>query len=173
MIDEERLRRLAQRLETVATADRARIEDEKRLAELRRDSAFELYAICSNLVRSLNAAMAGPLVELAPADYARDLFVDSGTNLFQINFSGRIVQLAFAGADPMVSTEEYARPYTIHGAVRWFNQQSLEGSGIGEHLLYLCVGRSGAHWEYFDPKTHQRGDVDEEYLAGILEGLTA
>ncbi len=171
MIDEEKLRRLAQRLEAVAAADRERIEEEKRLADVRRDCAFNLYAICSNLVRSLNSVMPETTLELAPADYARDSFIETGANLFQIHFNGRIIQLAFEGSDPMISTEAYSRPYTIHGAVRWFNQQALEGMGIGEHLLYLCLERSGAAWEHFDPISHQRGHVDEEYLAELLTEL--
>ena len=62
-------------------------------------------------------------------------------------------------------------PYTISGAIRWFNQKSLESLGIKELLLFLCVEKDGSVWTYFDQKKHKKGQFDEEYLMDLLEDL--
>jgi len=170
-MDEDRLKDLARRLDAVAGQNERRIEQEKRIAAVRRERAFELYAICSNLVRNVNALADRGRLELSPPQYSADSFIDTGPNLFQINISGRIVDIAFESTDELTSTESFLTPYTIGGAIRWFNQKSLESLGIRERLLFLCAGRDDFVWTYFDEKTHRQGRFDEEYLMDLLEDL--
>ncbi len=170
-MNEDRLKRLVRSLEALAEKDAQRLREEQRIWNLRRQSAFELYVICSNFVRTLNAQLTRIQLELSPSEFAADRFRDAGPNIFQINASGRIIQIAFEAAEPLVSTEDFLTPYTLEGAVRWFSQESLEGMGIGEHLLFLCLRNTAAEWVYFDPQTHRRGAFDEDYLALLLEQL--
>ena len=170
-MDEVRLNRLARRLDAVAEQDELRVQEETRIGELRRECAFELYAICSNLVRSLNAQATKGRVELAPPSYSAESFQDSGPNLFQLNASGRIIDIAFEVTDQLFSTEDFETPYTLVGAIRWFNQDSLEGLGIYEQLLFLCEKEGELQWTHFDPITHREGLVDEDYLMGLLETI--
>jgi hypothetical protein len=170
-MDEERLSKLAQQLDAVAEQDEIQIEEEKRLAALRRESAFELYVICSNLVRSLNSRAKKGRLELSPPEFTADSFQESGPNLFQINVSGRIVDIAFEATDALTSTEDFLRPYTVEGSIRWFNQDALETLGIHEQLLFLCVEGEELSWIHFNPITHREGPFDEDFLMGLLEAL--
>ncbi len=170
-MEEDRLRKLARGLDALAEKDELSIRWEHQMAELRCEAAFELYAICSNFVRSVNALSTKVKLELAPESYSRRSFRDSGPNLFQINASGRIVQVAFETTEPMVTTENFRISYTLEGAVRWFSQQTLESLGVRENLLFYCVEEGKTGWICFDPQTHRRVPFDEDYLAGLFEEL--
>ncbi len=168
---EDKLRRLARRLDATAREIERRIQEERRIAGLRRAAAVQLHGICLNFVCAVNALTREIKLELAPPDYSEDSFRDPGPNLLQINASGRIVQLAFASCEPIVSTEAFATPYILEGEVRWFNQQSLEGMSVREHLLFYCLDNSRQYWLWLDSQTHRRGPVDEDYLADRFEEL--
>jgi len=170
-MDEDRLARLARELDEMAVRDEERLAEEALLAVRRKESAFELYVMCSNFVRNVNALTERMKLDLSPPEYARDSFQESGPNIFQINAAGRVLQIAFEAADPPVSTEAFLTPYTIEGAVRWYNQESLEGQGIHEHYLFLCLEGDELVWTYFDPQTHRQGVFDEDYLTEHLEEL--
>ncbi len=170
-MDEDRLKRLAHNLDALARKDEQRLREEQEIWSLRRESAFELYVICSNFVRTVNAVLSQIRLELSPADYTADKFHETGPNIFQVNASGRIIQVAFEASEPLITTEDFLTPYTLEGAVRWFSQESLETMGIAEHLLFLCLRDNGPEWVYFDPQTHRKGSFDEDYLATLLEEL--
>lgn len=155
----------------MAVRDDERLAEEARLAVRRTESAFELYVTCSNFVRNVNALTSRMKLDLSPPEYARDSFQENGPNIFQINASGRVLQIAFAATDRPLSTEAFLTPYTIEGAVRWFNQESLDGLGIHEHYLFLCLEGDKLTWTYFDPQTHSQGTFDENYLAEHMEEL--
>jgi hypothetical protein len=171
VIDGNRLKRLAATLDLTAAKDEERIRREEEIGALRRESAFDLYAICSNFVRSVNALTATFKLDLSPEQYSRESFDELAANLFQINARGRLIQVAFEATGPLISTEEFRTPYTIVGAVRSFNQESLEGLGIIERQLFLCVNGQHAEWRFFNMKTHRTGPFDEDFLADILEEL--
>jgi hypothetical protein len=170
-MNEDLRRRLARRLEVVAARDAERIRQEREMAAVRREAAFELYVICSNLVRSVNAVSEGARLELSPPDYSPELFRDSGPNLFQISVSGRLVDIAFESTEAILSTESFRTPYTIQGAVRWFSQESLESLGVREHLLFCCVEEGKGSWVWLDSVSHRTGACDEDYLGGLIEEL--
>lgn len=168
---QDKLRRLAKGLDATAREIQMRIQEQERIARLRRAAAVELHTACLNFVRSVNALTTEVKLELAPPDYTEGTFRDPGPNLIQISASGRIVQLAFQSSEPLVSTEFFQTPYVMEGEARWFNQESLEGLGIREHLLFYCMERSRQYWTYFDPQTHRKGLIDEDYLADLFEEL--
>lgn len=168
---EDKLRRLAKRLDATAREIERRIQEEQRIAGLRRAAAVRLHTVCLNFVRSVNALTQEIKLELAPPEFSEETFRDPGPNLFQINASGRIVQLAFACCEPLVSTEAFTIPYILEGEVRWFNQESLEGMGVRDHQLFYCLENARQYWLWFDSQTHRRGPVDEDYLADRFEEL--
>ncbi len=170
-MDQERLERLARGLDRAVKKDAERIEREQQIVRRRREAAFELYVICSNLVRNLNAICAAARLDLAPPEFSPESFRDAGPNLFQISVSGRILQIAFEATEPVAATENYPTPYTLEGAVRWFNQDSLETLGIQEHQLFCCIEDGKLVWRWFDPQTHRSGLVNEDYFAARLEDL--
>ena len=88
-----------------------------------------------------------------------------------MNASGRIVQVIFTPTDSATSAEEFQIPYTLHGAVRRFNQELLDGLGIREHLLLFCLDKRSSYWLHFDPKTHRKGPFDEDYLIEVFQEL--
>jgi hypothetical protein len=170
-VNSDRQARLAKRLEEVARRDEARIRRELETEELRRQAAAELYAMCAAFVESLNRLMTQIRLELSPERYAPEMFHDPGPNIFQMQASGRILQLGFDATAPLISTEHYRTPYILEGAVRWFNQDSLEGLGIREHQLFYCIEKRARYWLYFDAQAHRRGAVSEDYLAERFEEL--
>lgn len=168
---EDRIKKLARRLDVLAEEDERRIREEQELTRLRRDGAFNLYVICSNFVRNVNAHVTRNRLELSPAAFEPDSFREGGPNLFQINAAGRIIQLAFEATGPLITTEEFRTPYTLHGEIRWFNQESLDGMGIHERQIFLCIRGGETWWVHFDSQTHRQGRLDEDYLMELLEQL--
>ncbi|MEZ5357102.1 MAG: hypothetical protein R2762_31055, partial [Bryobacteraceae bacterium] len=67
--------------------------------------------------------------------------------------------------------EELRLPYTLEGAVRWFNQDMLERDEIRDHLLYFCMDRSQWAWRCYDSHSRKLEMIDENYLADRLEEL--
>lgn len=171
MLDEGKLKRLARRLNSLADRNAERLREEKEVVDQRREGAKELHVICSNFVRVVNHESARVQLVLSPPEYEASHFRESGPNLFQITASGCIIQVAFEATESFHSEENYRKPYVMEGAVRWFNQESLEGLGIGEDHLFLCLNKDERSWEHFDPKTHHHGPFDEDYLADLLEKL--
>jgi len=171
VIDGNRLKRLAAMLDQTAAKDEERIRQEKEIGALRREAAFDLYAICSNFVRSVNTLTTKLPLELSPEEYSPESFDEVAANLFQINAHGRLIQIAFEATGPLISNEEFRTPYTIAGEVRSFNQESLDGLGIVERQLFLCIQGGQTEWRFFNTKTHRQGAFDEDFLADLLEEL--
>lgn len=168
-VRQDRLQRLAKRLDDLSRRDELRIQREHEIEELRRKAAADLYEVCVRFVNALNAVATNITLELSPERYGPESFRDTGPNIFQIHASGRIVQLAFEPGEETISTEHFRTPYILEGAVRWFNQESLEGLGIKEHLLFYCLEKRRRYWVRYDPQSHRKGMVDEDYLIELFE----
>jgi len=168
---EDRLRRLAKAFDATAREIEERIREEQRIDRLRRAAAVELHTVCLNFARSVNALTEQVKLELAPPEFQPEMYREPGPNLFQLSASGRIVQLAFQGSEPLVSTELHSTPYILEGEARWFNQDSLEGLGIREQMIFYCLDRNRLYWVFFDPQTHRRGPLNEDYLAELFEQI--
>jgi hypothetical protein len=167
----DRLKKLARHLDALAARDRERIRREKEVESIRCDAAKRLHALCAAFAKEVNAVVTSVALEVSPAELNGPGFQHAGPNVFQIHVSGRVIQFVFEGTEPLLSTENLRTPYTLEGAVRWFNQDMLERDEIRDHRLYCCVEQKTGQWRFYDTRTNRTGPVDEEYLASLLEQL--
>lgn len=167
----DRLERLARSIEALAEKDARRIREAHEIAELRRQAAAELHAICSEFVKSVNRLLPKAMLELGPPEYNPETLRDPGLNMLQINVSGRIVNIEFEATDELVSTEHFRIPYTLHGTVRCFNQEMLDRTMVPEMLLFYCLEKNKNGWLLVDPRTHRTLPFDQEYLVTAMEKL--
>lgn len=167
----KRLRRLAERLDELPAKDLARIQKEQELERRQREGASDLYQMLRTLVDSLNRLMQHLVIDLTPDTFDSDSLYTASGALFQVNASGRILQVLLQATPGGASTEHFRQPYIIEGRLRWFNQELLDRQEIREnHLYYVVEAESGA-WRYYNAHRHRTGHADLEYLAEILEEL--
>jgi len=166
-----RLKTLARKIETVARKDLEQVRKAQEAVRLRSSAAAELHAVCRELVDAINGLLAKPLVELSPAEYTPESFHEDGPTVFQINVSGRIVQLEFRATDAPSSTEKLATPYVLEGAVRAFNQELLDLLLVPEHQLFCCPQAGKLNWVWFDTRAQRAAPLDQERLISLLERL--
>src|SRR5262249_28554991 len=133
--------------------------------------ASELHSICVEFAASVNSRLAEADLELSPPTFDTETFRESGVNLFQISFQGRVLQIAFEATPKQVSTDKFLIPYVMEGEIRTFNQRMLERLEVRSQLLFYCVERGSAQWRYFDWRTRQTGPVDRELLAQLMGRL--
>lgn len=170
-LQEKRLQKLAKSINELADKDRSVIERTRAVHSLRRQSALELHALCTSFAGALNDLLPHPALELNPEELPSDYEPDPGVQLFQINARGRILQITFEATPELFSTEDFRLPYILHGAIRCFNQQTLEQSLIDEQSLFCTLEKAGSRWRYFDPRTYRSGDFDLDYLISLMEKL--
>jgi hypothetical protein len=168
---ENRLRRLAQNIDSLAEKDQAELERSREIFRLRRMAAIEIHSICAEFVASLNRLLSRAEVMLDPPVYGEEAFQEIGKNLLQINVRGRILQIEFSATAEMVSTEDFRIPYTLEGAVRAFNQELLEKDIIEEQLIYYTLEKEKKWWRFFDARTHRSGPFSQEYLLMLMEEI--
>lgn len=168
---DDRLKRLADNIEVLVRTDEVRIREERRVTELRSKAARELHTTCSGFVASVNGLLGKPLVDLSPAEFTDENYRDAGSNLFQVNVAGRLIQIEFRATDAPTSTEQYRVPYIMQGEVRCLNQEAIERAVIPEHLLFYCLEKNRPVWILFDPRTHRTADFDQECLISLMERL--
>ncbi len=166
-----RLKRLAKEIEALAEKDEHLLRRTRDIAVLRRRAATELHALCAGFVNSVNHLLPRPEVELDPIDYPEESFHDDLPNLIQINIRGRILQAEFESTPDLMSTEDFRIPYIVSGAVRAFNQALLDKDLIEEQLIFYTVEKDKTMWRYFDARTYRSGNLDQEYLIGLMEQL--
>jgi hypothetical protein len=167
----DRLNKLAQKLDRVSAQDDLRVQREKEIEALRRAAALELHSYCARLVNTMNQRLRSMHVELSPPEFALEDFREGGANLFQINAAGRVIQIRFQGTEPLISTENWKTPYTLEGNVHWFNQSMLDRDEVMEHQLYYCLEKRCNGWRYYDWRTHKSSLVDAEYMVWLLEQI--
>jgi len=167
----DRLKKLASRLDALSERDENRIRKAREIAALRLEGARALHASCVSLVRSLNSLLTQVQMELSPPEFPEDGYRDSGKNIYQINVRGRILQMTFEATAGLCSTENFRIPYIIEGAIRWFNQEKLDKEALDEHALFYCLEKKGRSWRYLDPRSQRTGEVEDDYLVGLMEQL--
>jgi hypothetical protein len=168
---DDRLKRLAKRLEAVARRDEEQQRQARQIAELRRQAASSLHALCADFVDALNGLLARRLVELSPPEYNSESLQDPGPNVFQINAGGRLIHLEFRATETLTSTDQLRTPYTLYGAARCFNQELLERVATHELLLFCCLHGDGYQWVLCDPAGRRTTPLDREALAALMERL--
>jgi hypothetical protein len=168
---DERLKRLASRIEALAGKDEAVLRRTREMVALRRAAAADLHAICADFVNSVNRLLAHGEVELDPHTFSEESFREDAPNLIQINVRGRILQVGFRATPELISTEDFRVPYTIEGTIRAFNQELLDKDLIEEQLIFFTIEHHKQMWRFFDARTYRSGPFDQEYLIGLMEQL--
>ena len=168
---QDRLKKLARKLDSVAAEDLLRMERERQAQETRKKAAAQLHGLCAEFVLAMNRLVDAVHLELTPEEFQSDGLSETHVYLFQLSVSGRVIQFTFRGTAELEATEELRVPYTMEGSVRWFNQEMLERDDIKEHRLYYCLDKSGNEWRYVDAPAHRMKPVHEEYIAGLVEQL--
>jgi hypothetical protein len=163
--------RLAAAIEALGDRDEKLIEEHRKVGRLRLQGAIELYGFCRRFVDGLNAKLSQPAVMLSPASYSGESFDDAGSNLFQINLRGRLLQLEFFATDELYEHDDFRLPYILRGAVRSFSQEFLDSNSIDEQMIFYCPNDGHATWYFFDGRTYRSGEVGEDYLATEMERL--
>ncbi len=111
------------------------------------------------------------MLELSPPTYSADSFRDPGSNVIQINVSGRIVHIEFQSTDTPTSIDKFRIPYILEGSLRAFNQDLLDMSAMPEQLVFCCFDRNRLSWLCWNPRTQQVAPLDQEHLITLLDGL--
>jgi hypothetical protein len=166
-----RLKKLARKLDVAAEQDLVRIARELEVLNTRREAAAGLHDLCARFIARLNLLVTALRLELTPPEFVAEGLPETHTHLFQINASGRVVQFSFTATAELEATEDLRVPYTMEGSVCWFNQRMLERDDVREHRLSYCLDKGGNEWRFLDLQTHRVGEVDEDYIAGLLEAL--
>lgn len=167
----DRIKKLARQIDTIAQRDEERIRQAREVAEIRRRAALELHGVCAAFVKVVNEATSEVKLDLSPQAYSGDSLLDPGPNLLQINAAGRVIQVTFTANEPMASTENFRTSYILEGAVRWYNQESLDGLRIREHQLFCTLVRGRHQWIAVDRQTNRRAAFDNDYLTDRFEEL--
>ncbi len=168
---DDRLRKLVRKIEATAKQDEERLRQAQEIGRRRASAALDLHTTCAAFVDSVNQLLPSPMLELSPSAYTPESFRDPGSNVFQINVSGRIVHLEFQATDTLTSIEKFRIPYILEGSLRSFNQELLDMSAIPEQLLFCCLDRNKLSWLCCNPRTQQAAPLDQEHLITVLDRL--
>ncbi|MBL8175972.1 MAG: hypothetical protein JNK48_14945 [Bryobacterales bacterium] len=166
-----RLKRLAKKLDELPAKDEERIRQIHEMELRQRLGAVELHELCVELVHTLNGLLKKLKLELTPEVYNPDRIEAEQGLLFQINATGRVLQIALFAPENCTTTEHFRIPYVLRGAVRSFNQESLERQEIQETPIFYCRERSDFGWVYMETRTRKTGAVDRDFLMDVLEEL--
>ena len=171
MAEEDRIARLARQIGEDVRKERHLLLTDSEVLEFRRRGAAELHAICAGFVGSVNRLLTPPVLEMAPSDFASEMFRNSGANLIQLNAQGRIVQIAFESTREKFSTDKFLIPYILEGEVRAYNQEMLERTQVRSHALFYCVEDTRKAWRYHDWVSGRSGVFSQEQLVSLMERI--
>src|SRR5579871_2092786 len=115
---DERIKRLAAKINDLTEKDEGRIRHAHEVTAIRRKAGEELYQICWEFVEAVNALLAQPSLTIDPREPDHWEFRNEDLNFIQINIRGRILQVEYRSAPELISTEEFRVPYTLAGTVR-------------------------------------------------------
>lgn len=167
----DRLTRLASAIESLSSRDDAQLRLADEVDQLRPLGAQLLYRVCMDFTVSVNQRLKQPELVLDPTAWPLETFRDGVANLIQINLRGRLLQIEFKSTDLLISTEDFDRPYVLEGAVRSFNQESLDRHRIDEQQIYFCRKKDSGEWYFVDRRLYRTGRLDEAFLIHELERL--
>jgi hypothetical protein len=170
-LQKDRLKRLAESIDSLAKKDEEHLRRTHEMLALRRKAAGQLHAVCAEFARALNQLTSYTELKLDPPEFNPEAFRDSDINLFQLNARGRILQIEFEATEELTSSEDFRIPYALHGAVRGFNQELLMQNLVREQLLFYTIEKTGSMWRFFDARTYRTGPFDQDYLIALLEQL--
>lgn len=171
MDDEDRIARLAKRIDTDVRQRQHLHLTEVEVNTLRSQGAMALHSICAAFVASVNRQLSPPVLELSPPEYTAAMFRESGANLIQVNAQGRIIQLVFERTAAIFSTEKFRIPYILEGEVHAYNQEMLERTRVRSLALFYCLEEPTNAWRYFDWLSGRTGVFGGDQLVSLLERL--
>ncbi len=167
----DRLTRLASAIEALGDRDQKVIDENRLVDRMRVQGAIDLYGVCREFVDTINEKLSTPTVMLSPVKYSGEGFDDTGSNLFQINLRGRLLQMEFRATDEPYERDDFRLPYILRGAVRAFSQEFLDSNSIDEQMIFYCSQGDAGVWHYLDGRTYRSGRVGQDYLAAEMERL--
>jgi len=168
---QNRLKRLAESIDSLSEKDETLLRYTRDMAALRVSAAGELHEICARFVNDVNSLLTHATVSLDPPDFNAPAFNEDGPNLIQINVRGRILQVEYSATPELSSTEDFRVPYTLEGFIRAFNQSLLDKDLIEEQLIFYTMEKAGNLWRFFDARTYRSGPFDQSYLIGLMEQI--
>jgi hypothetical protein len=168
-LSQDRLKKLAQHIDSLVDKDEMQAREAERILTLRRDAFCQLHQICAEFADSINKSLKKTALELTPNPISPGFFRQEGPNLIQIHVRGRLLQFEIEAPQELVSTENFRIPYILEGAARAFNQDLLDRNAIEEQYVFACLGRQSTVWHFFDARTYHAGTVDANYLADLME----
>ncbi|MBM3812039.1 MAG: hypothetical protein FJW20_10455 [Acidimicrobiia bacterium] len=168
---EDRLEKLAQKLDRLAAADELRVQRAQEIEVLRRQASGRLHQLCAAFVAGVNRHLRHNAIQLTPETFQEEEFRQGGLNLIQMNAAGRVIQLRYQGTEPLITKENWKTPYTLEGGIQWFNQEMLERDDVREHRIYFCLEGKTNGWRYFDQQSSKSGELDQEYLVSLFEKI--
>lgn len=168
---EQRMQRLARKLDEIPAKDGLRIEQAREVERKQNAAGAELHHLCRSFVKRLNGILTKLQLEFTPEEYSPASLDGPTGSIFQINANGRIIQISVLSKEAAISTEHYRIPYILEGRVRWFNQELLDRQEIQEAQIFYCVEGSGDFWRYHDPRTRNSGKLSHEFLMQALEQI--
>ena len=167
----DRLARLAMAIDAIGDRDRRQADENTRNDRLRATGALTLYSLCREFVDSLNERLHTPDLLLDPPHFGRDNFHDPGSNIIQVSLRGRLLMLEFEATGEPSSTDDYSRPYLLHGAIRGLNQELLDRNLVSEKAIFYCPHGDEGTWYFVDNRNYRTGKFGPDLLASELERL--
>jgi hypothetical protein len=168
---EQRLQKLARKLDAIPAKDAERIAQAREIERKQHAAAAELHQLCAAFVASLNEVLREMVIEFTPSEFTPASLDAPSGSLFQINASGRIIQVILHARETAVSTEHFRVPYILEGRIRSFNQDLLDRQEINEYQIFYCVDRTEEAWRYFDTGTRTSGKITREFLIDTLDQI--
>ncbi len=166
-----RLDRLAAAIEAIGEQDQKQADENARIDDLRVAGAVALYALCREFVDALNEKLSTPALILDPPEFTATGFRDPGPNLFQINLRGRLLMIEFEATGEPMSTDDYRKPYILHGSVRSLNQDFLDRHLVSEKSVFFCPAGDSGQWHFVDHRSYRSGRFTPDLLADEMERL--
>src|SRR5579871_500283 len=175
---EDRIRRLARKIEDLRRKDESSATRRKEIHRQRVEAARILHCVCETFVGNVNKLIKEDQMSLVPGEFAGEGVEDSRWQ-YMLNVRGRVLLIDLEPPPQLVSTELFCKPYIMQGEVRFFNQELLDDSRVEEHGLFYCPGegvkdssgrRQGALL-FWNGRSYKSGPVDDSYIAELMEQL--
>ncbi len=166
-----RLERLATAIEAIGERDRHQADENTRIDRLRASGAVALHEFCREFVDEVNSRLPAPALVLDPAVFSPESFRDPGHNLIQINLRGRLLMLEFEGTGEPTSTDDFRKPYILHGSVRALNQDLLDRHLVSEKSIFYCPDGERGEWHFVDHRSYRSGRFTLDLLTAEMEKL--
>jgi len=175
---EDRIRRLARKIEDLRRKDESAAARRREIQRQRLEAARQLHCVCHTFVGKINELIKEDQMSLVPGEFSDETVEDCRWQ-YMLNVRGRVLLIDLEPPPSLVSTELFRKPYIMQGEVRFFNQELLDDSRVEEHGLFFCPGEGGKDangrrlgaWLFWNGRSYKSGPVDDAYLAELMDQL--